>query len=151
MIIDYVWGFGDGPAGSGRTVSHTYAAAGTYTVLLTITDNAGATGTQSKSVTVGRLHVGDLDGTSTSQQTMWTATVTITAHDSGHRLVANVTVSGSWSGDGGTGFCTTNGGEQCAVSKSLIPKRPASMSFAVINMTHPTLTYASTDNHDPDG
>ena len=30
------WTFGDAGTGSGQTVSHTYAAAGTYTVTLTV-------------------------------------------------------------------------------------------------------------------
>jgi PKD repeat protein len=47
------WNWGDGsPAGSGRTSSHTYATAGTYTVALTVTDNGGATNTASQQVTV---------------------------------------------------------------------------------------------------
>ena len=38
-----------------------------------------------------------------------------------------------------------------AVSKSEIPKKNASLIFTVVNVTHATLTYAATDNHDPDG
>jgi PKD repeat protein len=84
-ITSYSWSFGDGTTGAGPTASRTYAAAGTYTVTLTITDNDGATGSQSMSVTVGQAHVGDLDGVRTNQQASWTASVTITAHDSSHR------------------------------------------------------------------
>jgi PKD repeat protein len=54
-ITGYAWTFGDGGTGSGVTVGHTYAASGTYTVALTVTDNTGATSTTqgSVSVTVG--------------------------------------------------------------------------------------------------
>jgi PKD repeat protein len=51
-IAGYSWDFGDGGTGTGVTSSRTYAAAGTYTVRLTVTDNGGATGTTTRSVTV---------------------------------------------------------------------------------------------------
>lgn len=52
-VASWAWDFGDGTASAtGGTQSHTYAAAGSYTVKLTVTDNGGATNSASKSVTV---------------------------------------------------------------------------------------------------
>jgi PKD repeat protein len=51
-ITAYSWNFGDGASGSGQTTNHTYAAGGTYTVTLTVTDSAGKTGRTSSTVTV---------------------------------------------------------------------------------------------------
>ncbi len=51
-IVSYAWTFGDGTTGSGVTTSRTYVAAGTYNVTLTVTDNEGATGSNTQAVTV---------------------------------------------------------------------------------------------------
>ncbi|GAA2177928.1 hypothetical protein GCM10009847_05930 [Leucobacter tardus] len=52
-IASYRWDWGDNtPAGSGKTATHAYAAAGEYDVTLTVTDNQGATHSTAKKVTV---------------------------------------------------------------------------------------------------
>jgi PKD repeat protein len=51
-IASRSWNFGDGSTSTATNPSHTFAAGGTYSVSLTVTDNSGATNTKTQSVTV---------------------------------------------------------------------------------------------------
>ncbi|WP_426625424.1 PKD domain-containing protein [Leifsonia sp. McL0607] len=51
-VASWAWGFGDGSTGTGSTVSHTYATAGTYQVTLTVTDDKGAQTSVTNPITV---------------------------------------------------------------------------------------------------
>jgi PKD repeat protein len=52
FIVSHAWDFGDGTTAIGSFVSHTFIAAGTYTVTLTVTDDGGATAQATQIVTV---------------------------------------------------------------------------------------------------
>jgi PKD repeat protein len=52
-IVDWSWNFGDGSTADGAREDHEYDTAGTYNVVLTVTDDAGQEATISKPVTVG--------------------------------------------------------------------------------------------------
>lgn len=152
-IASYAWSFGDGATGSGAAANRTYAAGGSYTVTLTVTDNGGAAGTQTRNVTVApppAVHAGDLDRAGTNQANAWTATITITIHDGSHRPLANAVVSGTWT-DASIGSCTTNANGQCAISKAGIAKKTGSVNFSVTNVSLSSFVYKPADNHDPDG
>jgi PKD repeat protein len=83
-ISTYAWTFGDGGTATGVTASHTYAAAGSYPVTLTVTDNEGATAAETKQVTVVAPNVPPV------------AAFTSSAHD----LDLSVDASGSTDSDG---------------------------------------------------
>ena len=51
-ITDFSWNFGDGATGSGNLVSHTYTVAGSYIVVLKITDDVGRKATATQTITV---------------------------------------------------------------------------------------------------
>jgi immune inhibitor A len=155
-ITSYNWDFGDGETGSGENVTHSFSV-GSHTVTLTVTDDDGATDSDTVLVTVEEyqqpetMHVGDLDGNAINNGRTWTAEVTISVHDANHGDVADAVVKGSWIGGGsGTGSCTTAGDGRCTVSLSGIRKNIGNVTFTVDSVAD-TLAYDDTANHDPDG
>jgi PKD repeat protein len=52
-ITDYDWNFGDGGTASGVSVTHAFTSSGTFTVVLSVTDDTQQTATFTKSVVVG--------------------------------------------------------------------------------------------------
>lgn len=98
------------------------------------------------------MHIGDLDGTSKPDGSRWwNATVTIMVHDDSHKPVQNATVSGSWTGGiSSTGSCTTGISGSCSITSYRIKSSKRTVTFTVAKVTHGTLYYNSTPNHDPD-
>jgi|GEM_PF-705754 len=158
-IVGYAWDFGDGASGGNQVTSHTYAAAGTYNVTLTVTDEDGAEGSQTKSVTAGEtaagvMHVADLDGSGlTVNRTKWKAQIVVTVVDGESNPVPGATVAGSFSGDGFSKNVTgvTDSSGQCTLSSGNINLSVASVTLAVTNVTLTGWTYDPTANADPDG
>ena len=140
-------------------VGGTPTTAGTFSYTAGVTDStAGAalTKTAACSIVVAppppTMHVGDLDGTSATNKSGWTGTVTVAVHDGNHVLLSGVTVSGTWSGGySGTGACTTGSNGLCQVKTGTISKKNASVTFTVSGAAKTSYVYQAADNHDPDG
>lgn len=151
-IVSYAWNFGDGQQGSGQTTSHDYASPGDYAVTLTVEDNDGETDsdTDVAQATAGGgdatyLSVVDLDGASTSNKSVWNASVTVHVQDNLGGSVAGAQVTGSW------GACATDSGGACIVALATdLPKKEGQVSFTVTNVEG-ALPYNPGQNSDPDG
>jgi TolB protein len=151
------WSFGDGGdswypvEGRPHAGRHVYPAPGTYTATIRVADPFYEVATSSQTIAVvrGAMHVGDLDVTTVMQQSTWSAAVTITMHDEGHRPLANAVVQASWNGATAVS-CTTGTAGSCVLTKSKIPRK-ASVNLTVLGASSSTFVYAPAGNHDPDG
>jgi hypothetical protein len=130
---------------------------GDHVVSATATDTGGQTASDSVTVTVDNvadlpLHVGDLDGSTTSARGgKWNATVNIKVADEFHGPLQNATVSGSWSaGASGSASCVTDVSGLCSITRSNIGKSSTSATFNVDSVLLGGYTYDSGSNHDPD-
>jgi PKD repeat protein len=105
-IRSYDWNFGDGGTASGAQVTHAFTAAGTYTVVLTVTDDAGRVATATTTITVG---TGNPTADFTfSPSSPTTATPVNFDGASSVAATGHTIVSYSWSfGDGASGSGST--------------------------------------------
>ncbi|MBW1939546.1 MAG: S8 family serine peptidase [Deltaproteobacteria bacterium] len=156
-ITAYSWDFGDDKTGTGKTTTHLYAGSGGYTVTLTVTDDGGLTDSSLQTVNVeepsnGIIFVSDLDRSSTSQGSKWTAEVTIEVSDA-IGAIDGATVYGDWSDRAvGSASCTTNSSGTCLVSYSGIHKKVPSVTFTIADIkSESNYSYDPSMNTDPDG
>jgi len=165
-IASRSWNFGDGGTSTATNPSRTYAAAGTYNVSLTVTDNAGATNTLTRAVTVtAAANVAPTANFSFSTSGL-TASFTDGSSDSDGTIASR-----SWTfGDGGTSTATNpsrtyaaagtynvtltvtdNSGATNAITKAVTVTAPANVapvanfSFTTSGLTA-TFTDSSTDS-----
>jgi PKD repeat protein len=143
-ISSYAWDFDDGtPAGTGASPSHTYAAAGTYTVRLTVTDNGGATGTTTRSVTVTAP-----PGPTTYASDQFTRTVSNgwgTASPTGGAWSVNGTAANyGVNGSAGTMVNPAGSGRLAYLAGISAPAAEALITFGLDKVANGSGTYLST-------
>jgi thermitase len=154
-IIAYEWRRGDVVIAASASPTLSFAV-GTHTLTLRVTDNHGATGTDTVVITVNPFvgptsaHIGDLDRSTASTGNTWSATVTVAVHNTNHQPVAGARVNGRWNG-GAIVSCTTTSAGTCSFVSTNIRRRVNSVTFTVTNIVASGLAYASGQNHDSDG
>ena len=115
-IVSYDWDFGDGtPNGTEMTIEHTYAAAGTYIVVLTITDSNDNTGYATETITVNAAGAPSTITLQAAPPTITgsgTSLITATVKDAGGNPVTDGTIVNFSATPPGTlsGTTTTIGG-----------------------------------------
>jgi PKD repeat protein len=148
------WSFGDGSAPvTGVTTAHIYAAPGSYTATLKVTDNTGLT--DSRSVTVNATTAVTLvpiyvDAISVSLRTFRNgnaeATALVTVRDGNGNLVPGATVDGAWSGLVSGAASGLTGANGVASLKSARSKANGSFTFTVTGINLAGYTYVATSN-----
>lgn len=137
-VADYAWDFGDETTGSGAKTTHAYTEAGTYTVTLTVTDNAGLTNTATRSVTVTTPNQAPAAAFSSTTDNLSLSVDASTSSD------ADGTIAGyRWEfGDGttGTGRITTH---TYAAAKSYVVRLVVTDNVGATNTVERTITVSA--------
>ncbi len=143
QVVAWDWTFGDGATGSGEMASHTYDAPGTYTVGLTVTDDQGATGTESVTFSLGSMHVGGLDGWSEAGKgNRWRAFLEVTVVDNSGSPVSGAAVSVGWAGDAlGQDTRLTDAAGVASFATANI-RGAGAVTFTVTGVTHGSMVHA---------
>ena len=102
------------------------------------------------------MHVHDLEAVSVKLgKGKWKSIVTIEVHTSGGQPVKGAIVFGTFTQNGvslGSLSCPTGTNGTCFIDSGAFPKKSGKgTSFTVDSITHGSLTYASSGNHDSDG
>lgn len=155
-VVSWSWDFGDGSTSTAQNPSHTYAGNGTYTVMLTATDDAGASSSKGQAITVndgtggGTMHVESITTTTIRAGGGGTVEATVVIEDENGVPVQAATVSGTFSGDiSGADSDDTNGSGEALLVSDAFSSRPFDLGICIDNITHPTLTYDPNSNSDP--
>ena len=139
-ITAYDWDLGDSTTKSGAVMTHTYAAADTYTATLTVTSDGGATATDSATITVlpgGQqvMHVEAIDMQLVARFGGWrtSARATVQVFDNLGNPVDGVLVQGHWEqATTDTDQGTTDPSGKVTLESNALRKPPPGTTFVFV-------------------
>jgi len=152
-IVSYAWDFGDGNADSDVTASHEYGNDGTYTVILTVNDDGGASDTDAQNVPagagMGTIYIFEFDISGKVAGPNRSATAVVTIHDNNGNPVSGATVDSSWSGDYSATVSGITGADgTVTLTSGKVRTADATFTFTVDDVSKSGHTYDPSFNQD---
>ncbi len=149
-IVSYEWNFGDGSSGTGAAPMHSYTGAGTYNVILTVTDDKGAIDTDTTTVDVtpaadseAILHIDNVEVTpnirTAGRNTFVSGKAVVTIRDNNDNPIEGAAVSGIWSdsvSDADSAVTDSNGAVTVYSDEVKYKKGTLTFTFTVNGVSH---------------
>ena len=152
-IVGHAWSFGDGTSATGAATAKTYTSAGTYTAVLTVTDDSGLTAQRSVTITAEApvvavpMHVGAIAMGLTRTKAQTRATAAVTVRDGNGHAVPGATVNGKWSGlTAGTGSVVTGSNGVATFTSANSKARSGTFTFSVTGVALSGYAYDSAND-----
>jgi len=149
----WAWTFGDGGTSTAANPSHSYAANGTYTVSLTVTNASGSDSeTKVDYITVADvsfdMHVDNMVVGRAKSGPNYFGTCTVTIYDANNLAISGATVYVTATGPTGGSYSGATGADGTVYFETAGMKKPVGeWCFEVTNVTHATYTYDAGANN----